>query len=517
MELLQPLIDFLWNNRHWMILASVVHMGVLVTIAYLIYFERKVAAWIQDRIGPNRAGFDFGILPIKFRFWGLGQSFADGIKMLTKEDFRPPGADRGLFTIAPMIMMTVVIVSIAVIPWGGIVGEQKTVEITRDLAAGRSLTEAVSAASSSDRTIVSDVSIIVSRGEPTPATELVRFDKRGNVVAGDPAQLVGGEPVFARFVEGWYFQIAHMSLGVLFILAVLSLAVYGVVVGGYASNNKYSFLGGLRATANIISYEVPLGLAVLTVVILFSTLDLGQIVTNQAGYWFGFIPKWNVFAMPLAFVMFLICMHAEANRAPFDIAEAEQELVGGYHTEYTSMRFGLFYLAEYGGMITTAAVCVALFFGGWHLPYIEKLWPALAGNVVAGNPSITDNILAAIARAGIFFLKTCCVLFIFMWTRWSLPRFRFDQIMNLAWKLLIPISLALFMATAIVVLVIGLNGGRTSNGLGGREMLLVLGANLGLAVVGLALGRFLPHNRHNPNKRLAVPGSRFTRTPLPAR
>ena len=154
----------------------------------------------------------------------------------------------------------------------------------------------------------------------------------------------------------------------LFILAALSLAVYGVVIGGWASNNKYSFLGGLRATANMISYEIPLGLAVLCIVVMYGTLDLGTIVDKQAHYWLGFIPAWNVFTQPLAFLMFLICIHAEANRAPFDLAEAEQELVGGYHTEYSSMRFALFFLAEYAGMVTTSAVCVALFFGGWHFP-----------------------------------------------------------------------------------------------------------------------------------------------------
>ncbi|HMO24892.1 MAG TPA: NADH-quinone oxidoreductase subunit H, partial [Tepidisphaeraceae bacterium] len=166
------------------------------------------------------------------------------------------------------------------------------------------------------------------------------------------------------------FQIANLNIGVLFILATLSLAVYGVVVGGWASNNKYSFLGGLRATANMISYEIPLALSVLTIIIMFGSLNLDEIVQKQTHLWFGVIPAWNVFTQPLAFVLFLICIHAEANRAPFDLAEAEQELVGGYHTEYSAMRFAMFFLAEYAGMITTSLVLVALFFGGWHLPYL---------------------------------------------------------------------------------------------------------------------------------------------------
>ncbi|HQY87432.1 MAG TPA: NADH-quinone oxidoreductase subunit H, partial [Tepidisphaeraceae bacterium] len=165
-----------------------------------------------------------------------------------------------------------------------------------------------------------------------------------------------GEMITVSFADGWRFQIASLNIGVLFILATLSLAVYGVTIGGYASNNKYSFLGGLRATANMISYEIPLALLVLCVVLIFSTLDLGVIVNHQANYWLGVIPKWNVFAMPLVFIMFLVCIHAEANRAPFDIAEAEQELVGGYHTEYTSMRLGLLLLAEYAGIVVCGVV-----------------------------------------------------------------------------------------------------------------------------------------------------------------
>src|SRR5207237_1601843 len=172
-------------------------------------------------------------------------------------------------------------------------------------------------------------------------------------------------------------QVAKLDIGALFIIAILSLAVYGVVIGGWASNNKYSFLGGLRATAQMISYEIPLGLSLLTIVVMFGTLQLDEIVNKQAHYWgihgIPLLPAWNVFAQPMAFLMFLICIHAEANRAPFDLAEAEQELVGGYHTEYSAMRFALFFLAEYAGMITTSAVCVALFFGGWHFPGVDNL------------------------------------------------------------------------------------------------------------------------------------------------
>jgi NADH-quinone oxidoreductase subunit H len=282
-----------------------------------------------------------------------------------------------------------------------------------------------------------------------------------------------------------------------------------VVIGGWASNNKYSFLGGLRATVNMISYEIPMGLAVLCVVVMFGTLDLAEIVNRQAHYWGGVVPAWNVFAQPLAFVMFLICIHAEANRAPFDLAEAEQELVGGYHTEYSAMRFALFFLAEYAGMITTSAVCVALFFGGWHLPWIEWAWPALRGNVDWQHHEITTSLLACIVRSIVFFAKTLFFIFVFMWVRWSLPRFRFDQVMMLAWRGLIPISLGLLMMTSVVVYIF--HGGSVN----GAMALTLLIANVIVTVLILGISRIMPPAPLT-NRRLKVLGSRFLKTPLPA-
>jgi len=302
------------------------------------------------------------------------------------------------------------------------------------------------------------------------------------------------------------FQIADLNIGVLFILAVLSLAVYGVVIGGWASNNKYSFLGGLRATANMISYEIPLGLAVLCIVLMFGTLNLETIVEQQTGYWGGFIPAWNVFSQPLTFVMFLICIHAEANRAPFDLAEAEQELVGGYHTEYSAMRFALFFLAEYAGMITTSAVCVALFFGGWHLP-------GLGDNVVPGNPAVTTSMTLCIVRALVFFAKTLLIIFVFMWTRWSLPRFRFDQLMMIAWRALIPISLALLMVTALVIYVFA-GSERAFGRLNGRMALALLVANGALLGITMVASMLVPP-APDTNRKIRIPNSRFARTPLP--
>jgi NADH-quinone oxidoreductase subunit H len=405
------------NIPGWVYIAVVVHLTVLGAVAYLILLERKVASWAQDRIGPNRTGLGFG-LPFLPKFLnnvnGLGQPLADGLKFILKEDYCPGDVDKVLFTLAPAVMIITIIISIAVLPWGGVLRTTRDVTVA---SPGDALNYVPISA-----TLVSGPTVLTQ----TPATQVVEI------------------------VYQWSFQIAHLNIGVLFVLATLSLAVYGVVIGGWASNNKYSFLGGLRATANMISYEIPLGLAVLCLVLMFGTLDLGDIVEKQCHDWLGFIPAWNVFTQPLAFVMFLICIHAEANRAPFDLAECEQELVGGYHTEYSAMRFALFFLAEYAGMITTSALCVALFFGGWDLPF-----GILRGTVDPAHSQVTSSLILCLIRAAVFFGKTVFIIFVFMWVRWSLPRFRFDQLMMLAWRALIPISLALLVMTACIVYLFG--------------------------------------------------------------
>ncbi len=471
-----------WLSAHvpyWVWIAFVVHFVVLGTVAYMILLERKVAAWVQDRIGPNRVGPR-----------GLLQPIADGLKFLFKEEFRPAGVDRVLFTIAPAIMMMVIIISIAVIPWGGIKGR-----IIRDvqISAGAVPADVVAA-------------LIPPRHELVAVSIMGEDGQRKTI---DPYAPVN-EATSVYVSHGWRFQIASVNIGVLYVIAVLSLSVYGVVIGGWASNNKYSFLGGLRATANMISYEIPLGLSLLAIVILFGTLDLGVIVERQTHYWGKVIPAWNVFAQPLAFVLFLVCIHAEANRAPFDLAEAEQELVGGYHTEYSSMRFALFFLAEYAGMITTSAVCVALFFGGWHIPWLDKL-PVLQPTAGAGTVALTEHLWICVLRAVIFYVKVLLIIFLFMWVRWSLPRFRFDQLMNLAWRGLIPISLALVMATAVIVY---LTGGESFYGLKAKDAATFLGMNIALVIVAMIVSRIVPGGP-STNRRLRVAGSRFEQTPLP--
>ncbi|MGA2440623.1 MAG: complex I subunit 1 family protein [Tepidisphaeraceae bacterium] len=471
-QLIQNGIDW-WtaNIPPWVLIALIAHGTIMLTVAYLILLERKVASWVQDRIGPNRVGLGFGIIPIikNWKMHGLGQPLADGLKFIVKEDYRPAGVDKILFTVAPGFMVLVIIISIAVLPWGG----------TRQ----------------------TDRIISIPPGTAHVQDQARRQLAQGDAIVGQPVHLAGDQ---YRVTYQYPFQIANLNIGVLYILAVLSLAVYGVVIGGWASNNKYSFLGGLRATANMISYEIPLGLAVLCVVVLFGTLDLGELVEKQCHNWAVIFPAWNVCSQPLAFIMFLVCIHAEANRAPFDLAEAEQELVGGYHTEYSAMRFALFFLGEYAGMITTSAICVALFFGGWD-------FPGLRGPDVL-HPAVTSSLIVCILRAVVFFAKTGLIIFLFMWVRWTLPRFRFDQLMMLAWRGLIPISLAILMMTAFVVFAFH---GNTYNGLGGTAALTLLGFNIFTAVLILLVSSMIPPAPAT-NRRVRVIGSRYTETPLPA-
>jgi NADH-quinone oxidoreductase subunit H len=467
----------------WFVIGLIAFGTILGSIAYLILLERKIASWVQDRIGPNRTGLGFGLIPaLKDKhMFGLGQPMADGLKFFFKEDYKPKNVDKVLFTIAPGLMMIVMIVSAATIPWGGWRQTTRSYELFGKLS---------------------------GNVPPTVlATDLARKDIPANAEIVTPV-LYDPSTRVATVTYRYPFQAANLNIGVLFILATLSLAVYGIVIGGWASNNKYSFLGGLRATASMISYEIPLGLSVLCIVAMFGTLDLGQIVAAQDHYWLGFIPAWNVFNQPLAFTMFLICIHAEANRAPFDLAEAEQELVGGYHTEYSSMRFALFFLSEYAGMITTSAICVALFFGGWQLPWIEKLFPSLHGSDPL-HPEITTWMIANIVRGIVFFTKTMGIIFVFMWVRWSLPRFRFDQLMMLAWRALIPISLGLMLGTFIVLyFVLGPQSAKES--VDGAEAFWMLAMNVGVVIASVIISKLIPAAPAT-NRRLVITDSRFNK------
>ena len=331
---------------------------ILLSCAYLIFLERKVAAWVQNRIGPNRTNFSFGLLPFKGDHFGLGQALADGLKLFFKEDYSPPNVERTLFLLAPVAAVVPAMLAWAVIPWGG------------DLA------------------------------------------------WGDQVLKVSAAPI---------------NIGVIYILAMGSLAVYGVVLGGYASNNKYSFLGGLRATAQMLSYEIPMGLCVLIMILAFATMRADWIVHLQSGE-----GGWGIFLHPLLAVIFFACVLAECNRAPFDLAEAEQELVGGFHTEYASMKWALFFLGEYMHMISGSGFFCILFLGGWDLvPFVEVL-------------PIVGGVGLVLLKATIFVVKVALLLFVMMWVRWTLPRFRFDQLMRLAWRGLIPFCLAVLLASSFL-------------------------------------------------------------------
>ncbi len=354
----------------------IVHVMLLAT-SYLIMLERKTCAWIQDRIGPNRTGFSFGVLPLKFHFWGLGQPLADGIKMFLKEDYTPPFVERALFLLAPVLVIVPALIGWAVIPWGG---------------------------------------YYASEGFTWWAW----------------LPFLGGQTVapFTVAVTG-----APLSIGVIYMLAIGSLAVYGVVVGGYGSANKYAFLGGLRATAQMLSYEIPQGLSVLIIILMMGTATTDVIAVQQS------LGDWNIWYQPLLAFIFFTCILAECNRAPFDIAEAEQELVAGYHVEYSSMKFALFFLGEYLHMITGSAFFVLLFLGGWSANPI----PGVADLPIVGGLGIV------LLKFAIFAGKVTFLVFAMMWIRWTLPRLRFDQLMKLAWRAMIPIALVLLLATGVVI------------------------------------------------------------------
>jgi NADH-quinone oxidoreductase subunit H len=342
------------------LLAVVLVVTILTMVAYCIYFERKVSAWIQDRVGPNRVGTP----PLlgNLRLWGLGQPLADGLKFLLKEDIIPAHVDKPLFIIAPCISLIVAMIGFAVIPWGG--------------------------------------------------------------------QLKIGETIYN-------VQVASPDIGMLYILGVGAMSVYGVVLGGWASNNKYSLYGAMRATAQMLSYEIPMGIALLIIVLTCGQVRLEGIVAAQTGQ--GHI--WFIFLHPVAFLILLTTVFAETNRAPFDLPECEQELVGGYHTEYSAMKFAMFFLGEYAHMITGSAFLATLFFGGWELlPFDIPLFRAA-----------DTGVLAVLAKVAVLLGKVSFFIFLFMWVRWTLPRFRFDQLMRLAWKGLIPMSMGL-----LVLVIVGL-------------------------------------------------------------
>jgi len=378
--------------------AAVVVFVLLTTLAYLQWVERKVIAHIQVRLGPSRVGPH-----------GLLQPLADVIKLITKEDLIPSHANRFVYLLAPFLAVTMALVSISVIPFGG---------------------------------------------------EIQVFGSRT------------------------WMQLTDLNVGLLFLLAVSSMGVYGVALAGWASNNKYSLLGGLRSSAQMISYELPLSLAVASPLLLSNTLSLREIVQTQAGS----LLHWNILRLPapqiVSFLVFLIAGFAETNRVPFDLPEAENELVAGFHTEYSSMKFAAFFMAEYANMVTVASITTTLFLGGWQAPFPAEWGSNFVPSVIFGagallalyhglHPArrrdqltlpVVGAVFLAIALLFLwpaaqtaliplfwFLAKVGTILFLFIWIRGTLPRFRYDQLMRFAWKVLFPITLVNLLATALLV------------------------------------------------------------------
>ena len=326
------------------IIVSVFMLSLLIAM-YSTYAERKVAAFMQDRLGPNRAGI-FGIL----------QPVADGVKMFMKEEIIPNVSNKFLFILGPCLSMMTALMTSAVIPWGN-----------------------------------------------------------GLIISGTFYPL----------------QATDVNIGILYIFGVVSIGVYGIMIGGWASNNKYSLLGALRASSQMISYEIAMGLSIIALVMMTGTLSVREITEQQAG------GNWNIFYQPLGFIIFLICAFAETNRAPFDLPECETELVGGYHTEYSSMKLGFYLFAEYINMFISSAIISTLYFGGYNMPFIGRF--------------IHDPNLLSMVGTVFFFGKIIFFIFFFMWIRWTLPRFRYDQLMTLGWKKLIPLSILNIFITGLVM------------------------------------------------------------------
>jgi NADH-quinone oxidoreductase subunit H len=345
------------------VMSIVVFTLILTTVALLTLAERRISAFMQDRLGPNRVG------P-----WGLLQPVADGIKFLMKEDVTPSEVNKLLYTVAPLIIIIPAMLTFAVIPFGH--------EI---------------------------------------------FLPGGRVIN---------------------LQIANFNVGILYIFAIASMGIFGIIIGGWASNNKYSLLGGLRSASQFISYEIAMGLAVIGILMVYGSLKLNDIALYQGSLWFNFIPKWGILVQPLGFIIFTVSIFAETNRVPFDLPEAEAELVGGYHTEYSSMKFAFFFMGEYANMITASALLATLYFGGWQVPYLHSIGFIIPKIGILHMPQW----LVAIIEILSFIIKVGFFLFFFLWVRWTLPRFRFDQLTALGWKVLIPLGLLNIVITGVLIM-----------------------------------------------------------------
>ena len=353
MEMMQ--VDMLLILEKLLLIGGIITFSLVIAM-YTTYAERKVAAVMQDRVGPNRAG-PFGLL----------QPLADGLKLFFKEEIIPLTSNKLLFVLGPALAMVTAMLTSAVIPWGS------SIEI------------------------------------------------------------------FGRNVS---LQIADVNIGILYVFGVVSLGVYGIMIGGWSSNNKFSLIAAVRGASQIISYELAMGLSLIALLMMTGSLSMKTIVEQQMSGGWGGLLGWNVLYQPLGFLIFLICVFAECNRTPFDLPEAENELNFGYHQEYASMKLGFYLFAEYVNMFISSAVVSTLFFGGYDIPFVNEATLALSWG---------DNIVALLGFVSLF-SKIVFFLFLFMWVRWTIPRFRYDQLMDLGWKKLIPLALANMIITAIVIL-----------------------------------------------------------------
>ena len=427
-----------WIDIAALIVRNILIVAIILGIApMLVWLERRGSGIIQDRPGPERAHIG------PFRLYGLIHPLADGIKLISKEFIIPKRANRFFFLIAPIIVLGIPLITMAIVPWW-------------------------------DNIVMPD----------------------GRVIAG---------------------QVINVNPGLLWFFAIVSLSVYGVIFAGWSSNSKYSLLGAMRASAAVLSYEIPMGLAVIGALMAYGTINLPEIVQLQSGEWFGIIPKWGVFHQPLGALIFLICAFAETNRAPFDMAEAESELVAGYHTEYSGMGFGIFLFSEYAAIMVSSGILITLYLGGWQVPWLStqelithaqvimqwslgiafalslvltavlltqftgglgtwKDWrdyePLILALLVLGGgvtallamfglmaftlPEWVGPIFAAVAQFGAFIAKLLFLCWVFVWVRWTLPRFRYDQLMNLGWRTLLPLALINILLTGILITVLKL-------------------------------------------------------------
>jgi NADH-quinone oxidoreductase subunit H len=409
---------FEFSERHFwitLVLIAALMGAVLGTCAYLILAERKISAWAQDRLGPNRVG-PFGLL----------QPIADGIKFLLKEQIVPSHVDKLFYFLGPAIAVSTALLAIAVVPFGATTTPPALIDRRTDemvTASAKPLTEEARKALLENAEKQPGEYFGEPRGPAWPRTET----EKAYLLAADAAWAkANGEKTFEERLKKYnrtiQFVIApHVDIGVVFVFAIGSLAAYAIVLGGWSSNNKYSLLGAMRSSAQLISYEIPMGMSVLGVMIVTGSLNIETMIGYQAEH------GWNVLFQPLACLLFVTSIFAECNRLPFDLPEAEQELVGGYHTEYSGMKFALFFLGEYTHMITTSFLVTAVFFGGWQLaPFVPM--PDLG---------VVGDILKLIVFAG----KMILFIVFYMLIRWTIPRFRFDQLMGLAWKVMMPLTL----------------------------------------------------------------------------